>query len=57
VRKLVKADGWVKISQEGSREQYAHPTKPGRVTISGHDRDEAKPGTLASILRQAGLKK
>jgi predicted RNA binding protein YcfA (HicA-like mRNA interferase family) len=34
--------------------QYKHPTKPGRVTIPGHLSDEIHPGTLKSILPQAG---
>jgi predicted RNA binding protein YcfA (HicA-like mRNA interferase family) len=57
VRKVIRNDGWVKVAQEGSHEQYKHPTKPGRVTVSGHDSADVKPGTLNSILRQAGLKK
>jgi predicted RNA binding protein YcfA (HicA-like mRNA interferase family) len=43
VRRIVKDDGWRLVNQEGSREQYTHQTKPGRVTI-------------ANILAQAGLK-
>ncbi|MCO6454593.1 MAG: type II toxin-antitoxin system HicA family toxin [Pirellulaceae bacterium] len=35
---------------------FKHPTKPGRVTIAGHLNDDLPPGTLNSILRQAGLK-
>jgi hypothetical protein len=32
-----------------------HPTKPGRVTIAGKPSDDLAPGTLNSILKQAGL--
>ncbi len=39
----------------GSHRQYKHPTKPGVVTIAGHPSDDLAPGTLKSILRQAGM--
>ena len=32
-----------------------HPTKPGRVTVSGSLGDDMPKGTLASVKRQAGL--
>jgi predicted RNA binding protein YcfA (HicA-like mRNA interferase family) len=57
VRQMLKDDGWFEVGQRGSHVQYKHPAKPGRVTVSGHDRSEVKPGTLKSILRQAGLTK
>lgn len=52
----VEADGWRLARQKGSHRQFHHPTKPGTVTIAGGMNDEVKPGTLASIRRQAGLK-
>ena len=55
LRKLL-ADGWYKIDQEGSHLQLKHPTKPGRVTIPVHSGKDIAPGTLNSILKQAGLK-
>ena len=54
--RIIENDGWVMVAQKGSHRQYKHPTKPGRVTIAGHARDDIAPGTLNSILRQAGLK-
>ena len=36
--------------------QYKHPTKPGLVTVAGSENDDPAPGTLSSILKQAGLK-
>jgi predicted RNA binding protein YcfA (HicA-like mRNA interferase family) len=30
--------------------------KPGRVTIAGHPGHDLAPGTLGSVLKQAGLK-
>jgi predicted RNA binding protein YcfA (HicA-like mRNA interferase family) len=55
VVKLIESDGWVH-THSGSHRQYRHPTKPGVVTVAGKPRDELHPKTLASILRQAGLK-
>src|SRR5438105_2514040 len=37
-------------------ESSKHPTKPGRVTVSGQLGDDMPKGTLASVKRQAGLK-
>jgi predicted RNA binding protein YcfA (HicA-like mRNA interferase family) len=41
----------------GSHRQFVHPAKPGKVTVPGHPSIEMPPGTLSSILKQAGLKK
>lgn len=49
-------DGWQLVAQKGSHRQFKHPTKPGRVTISGHkDSDDVSLDMEKSILRQAGL--
>lgn len=55
VIKLIEKDGWRLVVTEGSHRQYKHPTKPGRVTVAGHLRDDVHPKTLKSILTQAGL--
>lgn len=55
VIRMVEADGWHLATQRVSHRQYKHPAKPGRVTIAGNLGDDVKPGTLASIRRQAGL--
>lgn len=49
-------DGWYQVAQRGSHRQFKHPVKPGRVTIAGGLNDDLAPGTLNSILKQAGLK-
>jgi predicted RNA binding protein YcfA (HicA-like mRNA interferase family) len=54
--KLVKKDGWILRTVKGDHRQFVHPTKKGRVTIAGHEGDDVPPGTLNSILKQAGLK-
>ncbi|MES1255297.1 MAG: type II toxin-antitoxin system HicA family toxin [Acidobacteriota bacterium] len=51
------ADGWFQVRQKGSHRQFHHPTKPGTVTVAGKASLELPPGTLNSILKQAGLKK
>lgn len=60
VRDLIKhleADGWYLASTEGSHRQYKHQKKPGRVTVPGHMNDDVHPQTLASVFRQAQLKR
>ena len=54
--RMLKDDGWLLVRTRGSHHQYKHPTKPGLVTIPGNRSDELAPGTLNSILKQAGLK-
>jgi predicted RNA binding protein YcfA (HicA-like mRNA interferase family) len=56
VIKLIKADGWRLVRQTGSHRQFRHPIKPGTVTVAGKPSTDVPPGTLASILRQAGSK-
>jgi predicted RNA binding protein YcfA (HicA-like mRNA interferase family) len=54
--KLVEANGWRVVVQQGSHRQYKHPVKKGRVTIAGHPSMDLDPKTKSSILKQAGLK-
>ena len=54
--RLIEADGWFLVATRGSHRQYKHPTKPGRVTIAGKPSDDLAPGSVNSILKQAGLK-
>jgi predicted RNA binding protein YcfA (HicA-like mRNA interferase family) len=51
----LREDGWFLVATRGSHRQYKHPTKPGRVTVPGRPSDDLAPGTLNSILKQAGL--
>jgi predicted RNA binding protein YcfA (HicA-like mRNA interferase family) len=55
VLRLIRRDGWVLKNQEGSHRQFVHPTKPGKVTIAGHESDEMPPKTQKSIMKQAGI--
>lgn len=56
VIKLIKADGWYLDRTRGDHRQFKHPTKPGLVTVAGKLSQDIPPGTLNSILKQAGLK-
>jgi len=53
---MLDDDGWYLARTRGSHRQYKHPTKPGLVTVAGKPGDDVAPGTLNSILKQAGLK-
>jgi len=55
LRKMIEADGWYLVRQEGSHAQFKHPVKKNLTTLPLHDKDMRK-GTAASVLRQAGLK-
>lgn len=54
--RMIEVDGWYLVVTRGSHRQYKHPVKSGRITIAGHPADVLAPGTLNSILKQAGLK-
>jgi predicted RNA binding protein YcfA (HicA-like mRNA interferase family) len=56
VVKMLEDDGWSVVRQRGSHRQFKHATKPGLVTVAGKPGDDVAPGTLNSILKQAGLK-
>ena len=54
--KVVEDNGWELVRMKGSYRQYKHPAKRGLVTIPGKMNDDLAPGTVNSILKQAGLK-
>ena len=56
VLRLLADDGWVLVRTRGSDQQFKHPSKTGLVTLAGSSNDDLAPGTLNSILKQAGLK-
>ena len=56
VVQLLQDDGWYLVATRGSHRQYKHPAKTGRVTVAGKPSDDLAPGTLNSVLKQAGLK-
>ncbi|HEY1721704.1 MAG TPA: type II toxin-antitoxin system HicA family toxin [Magnetospirillaceae bacterium] len=56
VIRLLEDDGWFLVATRGSHRQFKHPSKPGRVTVAGKGSNDMAPGTLNSVLKQAGLK-
>ncbi|HEY5301071.1 MAG TPA: type II toxin-antitoxin system HicA family toxin [Acetobacteraceae bacterium] len=54
--RLLEADGWHEVRAKGSHRQFRHPLKPGLVTVPVHGARDLKPGTLASLERQSGVK-
>jgi predicted RNA binding protein YcfA (HicA-like mRNA interferase family) len=56
--KRIEADGWYIERTDGSHMQFRHPHKPGTVTVpaGGKLNRDVPPGTLNSVLKQAGLK-
>jgi predicted RNA binding protein YcfA (HicA-like mRNA interferase family) len=56
VIQLLEKDDWYLARTKGSHRQYKHSTKIGLVTVPGKLSDDLAPGTLNSILKQAGLK-
>jgi len=53
--RILEKDGWVQVAQVGSHRQLKHPSKPGRVTVSGKRNDDIDPKRWDSMVRQAGL--
>lgn len=53
---LIEAEGWRLVRTKGSHRQFKHPAKPGTVTVAGKPSLDLPPGTLNSILKQAGLR-
>ena len=52
---LIQKDGWYIVRTKGSHHHFKHPLKKGIVTIP-HPKKDIPKGTVARILRQAGLK-
>jgi predicted RNA binding protein YcfA (HicA-like mRNA interferase family) len=54
--KMIERDGWYLDRTRGSYQQYKHAKKAAVVTVPGKPNDDVAPGTLNSILKNAGLK-
>jgi predicted RNA binding protein YcfA (HicA-like mRNA interferase family) len=54
---LLEAEGWKQVRMKGSHRQFRHANKRGTVTVAGQPGVDVPPGTLNSVLKQAGLKK
>lgn len=55
--RILAEDGWFVVATKGSHRQLKHATKVGRVTVAGKPSEDLAPGTLNSVLKQAGLRK
>lgn len=53
--RFLTADGWVLVRSKGSHHHFAHPVKPGIVTVP-HPRKDLARHLLRSIERQAGIR-
>jgi predicted RNA binding protein YcfA (HicA-like mRNA interferase family) len=56
VIRVLETDGWYLARTRGSHRQYKHPVKRGLVTLAGKPSEDLAPGTLNSVMKQAGLK-
>jgi predicted RNA binding protein YcfA (HicA-like mRNA interferase family) len=56
VIRMIEEDGWRQVRTTGSHRQFKHAEKSGLVTVAGKPSLDVPPGTLKSILKQAGLK-
>jgi len=54
--KIIENDSWYLKRPKGCHRQFKHPTRSGKETIAGHERDDLHPKTEISIWKQAGLK-
>lgn len=54
--RVIEEDGWFLVRQRGNHRQFHHPGKSGTVTVAGKPSIDVPPGTLNSVLKQAGLK-
>jgi len=52
----IEAVGWAKVKSRGGHRQFKHPTRPGRVTISGGLGDDMPIGTLKNVEKQSGVR-
>jgi predicted RNA binding protein YcfA (HicA-like mRNA interferase family) len=57
ILEILRRDGWVQVRMKGSHRQLRHRVKRGLVTVPGKPSKDLPPGTLNSILKQAGLKR
>jgi predicted RNA binding protein YcfA (HicA-like mRNA interferase family) len=55
IRRLIE-DGWYLVNVEGSHRQFKHPSKPGKVTVSGEESIQLSRAMWDSIQKQAGWK-
>lgn len=53
--KALEAAGWALVRTEGDHRTFKKDGIPEVVTISGHGRDEVRPGQLSDIRKKSRL--
>lgn len=53
--RLIEQNDWDLVATRGSHWHYKHPSRPGRVAISGYPSHDVASGTLNSIFKQTQL--
>jgi len=56
VIRLIEKAGWTYRRTRDDHRVYVHPVRAGIVVGPGHPGSDVAPGTLSSILKQAGVK-
>ncbi len=54
--KIVEAEGWVFVSQEGSHMKFKHIDSNRPLIIPNHGSKDLGKGLVSKILKQAGLR-
>jgi predicted RNA binding protein YcfA (HicA-like mRNA interferase family) len=52
---LLFSDGWQVKEQDDRRQLLVHPVKPDKLTLPVNGEELIGPGTLKTILKQAGI--
>jgi predicted RNA binding protein YcfA (HicA-like mRNA interferase family) len=54
--KAMEADGWrMEKRTATAHRKFSHPTKPGKITVSGQMNEDLPTGTLKAIMKQTGV--
>jgi predicted RNA binding protein YcfA (HicA-like mRNA interferase family) len=56
VRKVLRANGWIKVRQAGSHETWLSADGTQVVTVAGKGSDTVPTGTLAALRKRTGLR-
>jgi len=54
--RLLKKEGWYRISQKGSHVKMKHDTRTGVIIFPNHGSQEIGKGMEKKILKDAGIK-
>ena len=54
--KILRKNGWFKISQKGSHLKLGHPIRSNKIIFPNHGSQELGKGLEIRILKEVGLK-